>query len=81
MAASRFPVGRGLFVGGKEQLIREIPFNAIQFTVYEVGVVGQGAGLNGTAIALRLPLLAQVRGSSNVWFSRRVFRSLSSNLT
>lgn len=27
---------RGLFVGGKEQLIREIPFNAIQFTVYEV---------------------------------------------
>ena len=26
----------GLFVGGKEQLIREIPFNAIQFTVYEV---------------------------------------------
>lgn len=28
----------GLFVGGKEQLIREIPFNAIQFTMYEVGV-------------------------------------------
>lgn len=28
---------RGLFVGGREQLIREIPFNAIQFTVYEVG--------------------------------------------
>lgn len=27
---------RGLFVGGREQLIREIPFNAIQFTVYEV---------------------------------------------
>ena len=26
----------GLFVGGREQLIREIPFNAIQFTVYEV---------------------------------------------
>ncbi|CAN0379512.1 unnamed protein product, partial [Scytosiphon promiscuus] len=25
----------GLFVGGKEQLIREIPFNAVQFTVYE----------------------------------------------
>lgn len=26
----------GLFVGGGEQLMREIPFNAIQFTVYEV---------------------------------------------
>eukprot|EP00904_Undaria_pinnatifida_P008298 jgi/Undpi1/4599/HiC_scaffold_18.g07953.m1 len=25
----------GLFVGGREQLIREIPFNAIQFAVYE----------------------------------------------
>lgn len=29
----------GLFVGGREQLIREIPFNAIQFTVYEVSQV------------------------------------------
>lgn len=28
---------KGLFVGGKEQLLREIPFNAVQFTVYEVG--------------------------------------------
>lgn len=28
---------RGLFVGGKEQLMREIPFNAVQFAVYEVG--------------------------------------------
>lgn len=27
---------KGLFVGGKEQLLREIPFNAVQFTVYEV---------------------------------------------
>ncbi|CAB1098070.1 unnamed protein product [Ectocarpus sp. CCAP 1310/34] len=26
---------KGLFVGGKEQLLREIPFNAVQFTVYE----------------------------------------------
>lgn len=30
---------KGLFVGGNEQLIREIPFNAIQFTVYEVCVL------------------------------------------
>eukprot|EP00752_Nemacystus_decipiens_P003654 g3368.t1 len=26
---------KGLFVGGKEQLMREIPFNAVQFAVYE----------------------------------------------
>lgn len=26
---------RGLFIGGKEQLMREIPFNALQFTMYE----------------------------------------------
>lgn len=29
----------GLFVGGKEQLMREIPFNALQFTMYEVNVL------------------------------------------
>lgn len=30
---------KGTLVGGKEQLMREIPFNAIQFTVYEVRLV------------------------------------------
>ncbi|CAM9928738.1 unnamed protein product, partial [Hapterophycus canaliculatus] len=35
---------RGLFVGGKEQLIREIPFNAVQFTVYECLKSSVGVG-------------------------------------
>lgn len=26
----------GLFTGREEQLLREIPFNALQFTTYEV---------------------------------------------
>lgn len=43
----------GLFVGFQEQLLREIPFNAIQFATYEVQFCSTPFWLNETICVVR----------------------------